>query len=127
MRLTYYISFAVCAAVLGTVLRAAKTTTAQLLGVAAFALLALKLFADHSGIISSVRSLLDTGGFSEYGATLIKALGIAAVCQTGGDVCRDMGENSVASALELAGKLEIVALALPIAADLLAAARDLIT
>ncbi len=127
MRITYYISFAVCAAFLGTVLRAAKSSSSQLLGIAALSLLVLKLFADHTTLISSVRSLLDAGGFAEYGSTLLKALGIACVCQTGGDVCRDMGEGSVAFALELAGKIEIASLALPIAADLLAVARELIT
>lgn len=126
MKIAYYISFAVCAAILGAVLRAAKSSTAQLLGIGAFALLILKLFADHGTVISSVRSLLDSGGFAEYGGTLVKALGVAAICRTGGDVCRDMGESSVASALELAGKLEIVAISLPIAADLLNLARELI-
>ena len=125
MKITYYISFAVCAAVLGAILRTAKSSVAQYLGIAAALLLILKLFADHGTLISALSPFLDSGGFSEYGAVLIKALGVAAVCQAGGDVCRDMGESSVASALELAGKIEIVALALPIAADLLAVARSL--
>lgn len=125
MRITYYISFAVCAAILGTVLRAAKGSTAQLLGIAAFALLALRIFADHGTLLPELSTLFDTGGFSEYGKTLVKALGVAMICQTGGDMCRDMGEGTVASALELAGKIEIIALALPIAAELLAVARSL--
>ena len=126
MKITYYISFAVCAAVLGIVLRTAKCGTAQLIGVSACVLLILRIFADHADVIPSVRAFFDVSGFTEYGATLIKALGVGVLCQVGGDVCRDLGEGSVASALELAGKLEIVALALPIAAELINAARALV-
>ena len=127
MRITYYISFAVCAAVIGFLLRSAKSSTAQLLGIGAFTLMVFKIIGDHTSVISSVRLLMENSGFSEYGSVLMKALGIAAVCGVGGEVCRDLGEGSVASALELAGKIEIVALALPIAADLLALARGLIS
>ena len=126
MRITYYISFAVCAAVIGFFLRSAKSSTAQLLGIGAFALMVFKIITDHASVISSVSLLMENSGFSEYGSVLIKALGIAAVCSVGGEVCRDLGEGPAASALELAGKIEIVALALPIAADLLALARGLV-
>ena len=126
MRISYYVLFAICAAVLGAVLRAAKSSTAQLLSVGACVLLALKLFADHAGVISSANMLFDSNGFAQYGTTLIKALGVGMLCQISGDVCRDLGEGSVASALELAGKMEIVALALPLATELINTARTLV-
>ena len=127
MRISYYVSFAICAAVLGAVLRAAKSSTAQLLSVGACVLLALKLFADHAGVISSANMLFDSNGFTQYGTTLIKALGVGILCQISGDVCSALGEGSVASALELAGTLEILALALPIAAELINTARTLVS
>ena len=126
MKITYYISFAVCAALIGMVLRSVKSGAAQLIGIGACVMIFLKLFADHTEVIPTLRAFFDENGFSEYGATLIKALGVGILCQIGGDVCRDMGEGSVASALELAGKLEIVALALPIAAELISIARALV-
>ena len=58
-------------------------------------------------------------------AVILKALGVAFVCETAADICRDMGQTAIASKIELAGKLEIVALAIPLARELLLAAREL--
>lgn len=50
----------------------------------------------------------------EAAAVIIRAFGIAMLTRTAADICREMGAASVASALEVAGKLEIVILSLPL-------------
>ena len=58
----------------------------------------------------------DTEHF-EYVSLVSKALGIAIVCESASEMCKGMGENQLASGVELIGKCEIMALALPIVKD----------
>jgi stage III sporulation protein AD len=54
-----------------------------------------------------------------YLVTLLKILGIAYIAEFGAQVCRDSGEGTVASKIELAGKVLILIMALPIFAAIL--------
>lgn len=51
---------------------------------------------------------------SEYIGVLIKVLGIALVTQFTSDMCRDSGENALASKVEFAGKVIITAASIPV-------------
>jgi stage III sporulation protein AD len=54
-----------------------------------------------------------------YLSTIFKIIGIAYVAEFGAQVCRDAGETSIASKIELAGKVIIMVLAVPILMALL--------
>jgi stage III sporulation protein AD len=56
---------------------------------------------------------------STYINILLKIVGIAYIAEFGAEVCKDAGESSVASKIELAGKVTIVILAVPIITSLL--------
>lgn len=56
---------------------------------------------------------------------VLRSLGIAVVAGCGADVCRDLGQDSVASGIELAGKAEIMLVCLPLITELLSLARSL--
>ena len=56
---------------------------------------------------------------------VLRSLGIAVVSGCGADVCRDLGQDSVASGIELAGKAEIMLVCLPLITELLSLARSL--
>ncbi|MCR1897990.1 stage III sporulation protein AD [Irregularibacter muris] len=58
-----------------------------------------------------------------YLSTIFKIIGIAYITEFGAQVCRDAGESSIASKIELGGKVLIMVLAIPILMALL----DLIT
>lgn len=55
----------------------------------------------------------------QYLPVLIKIIGIAYITEFGAEVCKDAGENSIASKIELAGKVLIAILAVPIITTLL--------
>lgn len=59
-------------------------------------------------------SLLSVGAGAEYVSVMTKALGIALTVRICADVCRDCAENTLASAVESAGRLSMVLLALPL-------------
>lgn len=50
---------------------------------------------------------------------LLKALGLCLVAQIASDICKDCGESALSTGVELAGKLSIVIMALPVAAQLI--------
>ena len=54
-----------------------------------------------------------------YITILLKIVGIAYIAEFGAEVCKDAGESSIASKIELAGKVTIVILAVPIITSLL--------
>jgi len=54
-----------------------------------------------------------------YLGTLLKVIGIAYIAEFASEICRDAGESAIASKVELAGKVIIVVLAVPIITSLL--------
>ena len=72
--------------------------------------------------VSYLTELIDKTGFSGYASTLLKALGIGAVGQFASDICRDLGESTVAGRIELAAKACILLLGLPIIKSIVEAA-----
>ena len=50
---------------------------------------------------------------SGYIKLILKVIGIAYIAQFGSEICRDAGETSTASKIELAGKIIIMAISMP--------------
>ena len=77
------------------------------------------------GILDSYQS--GRWGISgEYGVILLKTLGVCFLTQLSADSCRDAGEGALAAKVELAGKLFIVILALPLFQQIAGSALSLI-
>lgn len=74
------------------------------------------LMADKIAAIANV--LKELAGRAQvnsfYLATIFKIIGIAYTGEFGAQVCRDAGENAVASKVEFAAKILIIVLAVPI-------------
>lgn len=82
---------------------------AAAVGVLAAALMML------SPIMSAIERLFIRTGMNEgYLSLLFKALGIGYITSFACDICRDSGENSLSSMIELVGKLSLVILSLPL-------------
>lgn len=82
------------------------------------------IFLFAASKISAVVSLLSTfTGKAQidmiYLTTMLKIIGIAYIAEFGAEVCRDAGEGSIASKIELGGKVIIVVMAVPIITSLL--------
>lgn len=80
-----------------------------------------------SPVINQINSLVQISKIpTEYSAVLIKALGICFICQFSADACRDVSQTALATKVELAGKLLIVILALPMIEEITTTAIGLI-
>jgi stage III sporulation protein AD len=76
-----------------------------------------------------MRELIDHlnayGGGNVF-APLAKALIIAMLCQITAEICRDFGETSIASKVELGGKVAIIYLSIPLIKEVLKSADQML-
>lgn len=118
----------VVAAFLAVILRQQRPEQALAVSLAAgLGILAL-VVSKALPVIGSLRELLEGAALpAEYGAILFKALGICLLTQLAADACRDAGEAALASKAELAGKLLLLTLALPLFEKIAQTAASLIS
>ena len=66
-------------------------------------------------IIEYIKSIFDVGINENYPyvQNVLKALGVAVLTEICADICRDLGESSAASGVELVGRIEILLLCIP--------------
>ena len=77
-------------------------------------------------IYSYLSALISGTAPGQYAEVLIKALGVALLTHLGAEICRDCGEGGIATAVELAGKCEILLLSLPLVSSILSSAAELL-
>lgn len=63
--------------------------------------------------------ILKAGVKTEYLTAILKVVGISFITQFSAEVCRDAGQNAIASKLEISGKILILTFTLPIISDFL--------
>ena len=99
----------------------------RMLVTAAVTLLLIAMVLEQlSPVLEQLRSTMElTGLTGDYAAILFKAVGICLLTQLAGDVCRDSGESSIASKIELAGRAAILLTAMPLIQEVLVWAWEL--
>lgn len=112
--------FAVCAAALALVMRKLRPESAPLLVIAAGALTAMMVLPQLTEIISGVITLASSGGVQDgYITQLLKIGGISLLMDFSAQTCRDAGEDGLAMKVELAARVVLIALAMPVIRTLL--------
>lgn len=114
----FLIAFVALAAIV--LLKQIKPEFALLLKFATILLLGFLAFSVVSDAVSEIFSFGERVSIdSEMLKILLKALGLCLVAQITSDVCKDCGESALSTSVELVGKLSIVLMALPVAAQLI--------
>lgn len=117
--------FAVAAACIIAALKSLRpelaSTAAALTGTVIF----VYIVEGISPFIDFIKGVADKGNVTGYFVVMLKALAISLCCRMSADICRDCGESSLASKVELAGKVGIVIISLPTVEQLLNIAKDL--
>lgn len=73
------------------------------------------LIGKIGSVIDVLKRLAENSGMeSVYLKTVLKIIGIAYIAEFGAQIVRDAGQESIASKIELAGKVLILVLAIPI-------------
>lgn len=106
---------ALVSAVIAVMLRRYNQEYAVVVSITAGVIILVQILANIVPAIRQINSLLTAVQMpTEYGIILFKTLGICFLAQFAADSCRDAGESALASKVELAGKISIVILALPL-------------
>lgn len=77
-------------------------------------------------IMTELQAVTEPYGFLAYSSVLLKALGISIISKVSSDICRDLGEGTIAGGVELCGKLSILALCIPLIGELVGYAAEIL-
>ena len=107
-------------------LKSFKSDLAPVLAVVGSVVLLGAVLVMVSGAAEAVKDLFQSSELeSEHIRNILKIIGAAYVVDFSASLCRDMGETSMASQIELAGRVFIVILAVPWAQTLISAVKSL--
>lgn len=114
MNIVIIASTALIAAVLSVVLKQYKPEYSLFISIGAGILIFLSIISVIQPVIAYINELTESAGLDGiYGEVLIKALAVCYITQLAYDCCNDAGESAIAGKLQLAGKIAILLLSLP--------------
>ena len=94
---------------------------------AAGILLLLYTITIFSGIIDEIESLVSSSGIeSENFGILLRCLGICMVTKIASETCKDCGQGSISSKIDLAGKVAIHVSSMPLFSEIIGIIKNLI-
>ena len=115
MEIIQVVGLALIATVLILVIKEQKPMFAFLLAAATGVVIFMLLIGKIGAVIEVLKRLAENSGMeSIYLKTVLKIIGIAYIAEFGAQIVRDAGQESIASKIELAGKVLILVLAIPI-------------
>lgn len=127
MNILAVIGLGLIAAVLAVVLRQVRPEFALVLSLAVGGLILLSLMSDIGELAGRLRSMADTVNVpARYIQVLFKALGICFITQLACDTCKDAGEGAISARIEMAGKIGVLVVSLPLFEQVLAVVRALL-
>lgn len=110
----------VCAALIALQFRGRKTEYGIYISIVAGILLGLGILGKLSTVLDAVKEI---GAFlkieGSYLAVLLKMLGITYVAEFASNICKDSGYQTIASQIQLFGKITVLALGMPVLLTLL--------
>lgn len=105
----------ITAAVLALMIRSTYPSMALHIGIAAGVLLFLMALGPLESVIAFVKDMAGKFGVDmNYIGVVLKVIGVAYIAEFGVQICKDAGENAIASKVELGGKVVILSLSLPV-------------
>ncbi|MDU4695196.1 MULTISPECIES: stage III sporulation protein AD [Paenibacillus] len=115
MEIIQIVGLGLIATVLVLVVKEQKPMFAFLIAASTGVLIFLYLIGKIGGIIEVLEDLAEKSGVQMiYLKTILKIIGIAYIAEFGAQIVRDAGQESIASKIEMAGKVLIMVLAIPI-------------
>lgn len=127
MEISKVIAIALISIILIIVLKQHRPEFAIYASIVSGLLILFLVLNELSPIISMLQNLSEKMGVSsKFFIILLKITGIAYLTEFGSSVCKDSGETAIASKVELAGKVLIIGMSIPIIRTLMQTLLDLI-
>jgi stage III sporulation protein AD len=114
------LGFALVVTVLLIILRKERPEIAMVLGIAASGVILGALMQKIGEVLLVFETLAEKAEVNqEYLKLAVKIVGLAYLAGFGAQICRDAGESGMAAKIELAGKIFILVLGIPVMAGIL--------
>lgn len=115
MEIAQIVGLAIIVTVIGTVLKQVKPEMALQLSILAGVAIFLLIIDKIRLIIDLLQKLADQANVSSYYLFIVlKIVGVAYLAEFGCQICKDAGENALATKVEIAAKIFVIILAIPI-------------
>ena len=115
MNLIAIVGVGIIAALLAIILKQYKPEFGMYISLIAGVIILLAVIREITPVLDTLQGLVKVVSLDAvYGAALLKALAICYITQLACDTCRDSGETAIAAKIEMAGKLAIVLVSLPL-------------
>lgn len=109
------VAFTMISLILVITLKQTKKEIGVLVAIIASSMLLVSVFSGITSIINLLNNLIEKSGINKnYLEIILKVTGIAYVVEFGKNVCIDAGESALGTKLEIAGKISIVIITIPI-------------
>jgi stage III sporulation protein AD len=120
MEILQIIGIGLVSTVIIIILRKQKPEIAVQVSIVAGIIIFMMLASKLSAVVDLLEEYANKAGIKPvYFTTVLKITGIAYIAEFGAEICRDAGEGAIASKIEMAGKIIIVVMAVPIIASLM--------
>jgi stage III sporulation protein AD len=114
-------------AAIAVVLRQHRPEFALLLSIAAGAFLLFQIVSMLTPVVEEMRGMMGSTDMpAEFAGILFRALAICFLTQIACDICKDSGESAISAKIEMAGKVAVLAVSLPLFRQVLAIVRSLV-
>ncbi|HBV89053.1 stage III sporulation protein AD [Desulfosporosinus sp.] len=115
MEIWQIVGLALIVTVLGVVLKQIRPEIALQLSILAGASIFILVISKIRVIVDLLQTLADQANISSYYLLIIlKIVGVAYLAEFGAQICRDAGESALATKIELAAKVGVILIAIPI-------------
>ncbi|KJR48641.1 Stage III sporulation protein AD [Desulfosporosinus sp. I2] len=115
MEIWQIVGLALIVTIMSVVLKQIRPEIALQLTILAGASIFILVLSKVKVIVELLQTLADQANISSYYLLIIlKIVGVAYLAEFGAQICRDAGENSLATKIELAAKIGVILLAIPI-------------
>lgn len=115
MEIWQIVGFALIVTIIGVVLRRIQPEIAVQLSILAGAVIFLLVLGKIKVIVDLLQNLADQANINSYYLIIVlKIVGISYLAEFGAQICRDAGEGALATKVELAAKIGVLVLAIPI-------------
>jgi stage III sporulation protein AD len=109
------VGLALIVTVISVVLKQIRPEIALQLTILASASIFIMVMSKIKVIVDLLQNLADQANISSYYLLIVlKIVGVAYLAEFGAQICRDAGEGALASKVELAAKVAVIVLAIPI-------------
>ena len=115
MEIWQIVGLALIVTVISVVLKQIRPEIAMQLTILASASIFILVMSKIKVIVDLLQNLADQANIGSYYLLIVlKIVGVAYLAEFGAQICKDAGEGALASKIELAAKVTVIALAIPI-------------